>query len=1012
MPCPQKFPRTALARSPLVAAALLGLAGCRRDPCRRPSRLIPTVRLVRSPITREVADFEDFVGQTMAPMTIDVRARVTGYLEKVFFDDGSEVLEKEVLKPDGSVAKRPDGAPIKELPVLFQIDPRPYEAEVARTKAALAQAEAHNRRLEADYRRAQALLARDQLARADYDLTAGDYAESTAMVDSARAQFDLAQLNLGFTKVTAPIGGRLSRRLVDPGNLVTQDSTILTSIVSLDPIYVYFDLDERTLLRLRRLVNAGKIKSRTEAEIPVFCGLSDEEGFPHRGLINFSDNRLDTSTGTLRARAVVPNPKPRAFSPGMYMKVHLPVGVPHQAMLVPEEALGTDQGEKYVIVVDGEKTVRQRRLRAGTLNFQRWRAVESGRGPDDKIIVSGIQRVRPGLEVTPPSRPRPTISPPRRACRAGPRPRPPPPRRRRSPRPPPPRRLPPRPTPDTAPPAGPSPRTSPPAGEPRPPLGRWGAMHRDPSRRADPGDPTLISRFFIDRPIFASVLSIVITLAGGIALTQLPIALYPPISPPVVQVDCNFPGASAQVVSESVASPIEQQVNGVENMLYMSSQCTNDGSYNLTVTFKHGVDLNMALVMVQNRVSLATPMLPDVLKQTGVNVKKKAPDILMAVAVNSPDNTRDQLFLSNYALLNMKEVIARLPGVSDVSMLGQRDYSMRIWVDPDKMAARNLQAGDIIAAIREQNQQIATGQIGQQPAPQGQAIQVPLSTLGRLTDVAQFENIIIRATEDGRFLRVRDVARVELGALTQDLNCQVNGKPSVSMAIFQLPDANALDTAVIVKNKIAELAKDFPDGVGWEIRYDTTPYITESIDEVFKTLREAVILVAIVVLLFLQSWRSSIIPLIAVPVAIVGTFAAMAALGFSLNNLTLFGAGSLAIGIVVDDAIVVVEAVEHHIEGGMAPREATIRAMEQVSGPVIAIGLVLTAVFVPCAFISGIVGQFFRQFALTIATSTVISAFNSLALLAAWPPCLLGPGRRARATAGGACLRPGRPWWG
>ncbi len=519
--------------------------------------------------------------------------------------------------------------------------------------------------------------------------------------------------------------------------------------------------------------------------------------------------------------------------------------------------------------------------------------------------------------------------------------------------------------------------------------------------RADFGAPTLISRFFIDRPIFASVLSIVITLAGAIASTQLPIALYPPISPPTVQVDCNFPGANAQVVSESVATPIEQQVNGVENMLYMSSQCTNDGTYNLTVTFKHGVNLNMALVMVQNRVSLAVPMLPDVLKQTGVNVKKKAPDILMAVAVNSPDNSRDQLFLSNYTLLHMKEVVARLPGVSDVSMLGQRDYSMRIWVDPDKMAARNLQAGDIVAAIREQNQQVATGQIGQPPAPRGQAIQVPLSILGRLTDVEQFENIIIRATEDGRFLRIKDVARVELGALTQDMNCQVNGKPSVSMAVFQLPDANALDTAVVVKEKIAELAKDFPPGVGWEIRYDTTPYITESIDEVFKTLREAVILVAVVVLLFLQSWRSSIIPLIAVPVAIIGTFAAMAALGFSLNNLTLFGL-VLAIGIVVDDAIVVVEAVEHHIEHGMSPRDATVRAMEEVSGPVIAIGLVLTAVFVPCAFISGIVGQFFRQFALTIAVSTVISAFNSLTLSPALAALLLKP--RTAGSGHGAAL--------
>ena len=500
----------------------------------------------------------------------------------------------------------------------------------------------------------------------------------------------------------------------------------------------------------------------------------------------------------------------------------------------------------------------------------------------------------------------------------------------------------------------------------------------------------MISRFFIDRPIFASVLSIVITLAGGIALFTLPIAMYPPISPPVVQVDCSYPGASAQVVAQTVATPIEQQVNGVENMLYMSSQCTNDGAYNLTVTFKHGVDLNMAQVLVQNRVSLAVPLLPDVIKQTGVTTRKKAPDILMALALTSPDKTRDQLFLSNYALIHLKEELARLPGVSDVTIFGQRDYSMRIWVDPEKLAARDMTAADVAAAIRKQNMQVAAGQIGQPPIPDGQEIQVPLSTLGRLTEPEQFGDIIIKKSADGRIVRVKDIARVELGAKNQDVSGSVNGRPAVSLAVFQLPDANALDTAVIVKAKFAEMAEDFPSGVGWEVRYDTTPFISESIAEVFKTLREAVILVAVVVLLFLQNWRSALIPLIAVPVAIVGTFAVLAAMGFTLNNLTLFGL-VLAIGIVVDDAIVVVEAVEHHVEHGMAPRDATIRAMDEVSGPVIAIGLVLTAVFVPCAFISGIVGQFFRQFALTIATSTVISAFNSLTLSPALAAILIKP---------------------
>lgn len=374
-----KFHHRGCVRGALALATSLGLAGCSREKPPSIAPKPPTV-IVAKPITREVADFEDFVGQTMAVMTIDVRARVTGYLDKVSFEDGAEVNQDAVL---------------------FQIDPRPYEAEVARTKASLEQAVAHNKRLEADYRRAQTLLAREQLARADYDLTAGDYSESSAMVGIAQAQYDRAKLDLDFTKVLAPITGRLSRRLVDPGNLVGQDNTILTSIVSLDPIYVYFDLDERTLLKIRRLVNAGKIKSRTEAEIPVFAALADEEGFPHRGTINFSDNRLDTNTGTLRVRAVIPNPKPRAFSPGMYMKVHLPVGTPHRAMLVPEEAVGTDQGERYVYVVDSGNKVAQRRIKAGNLYFQKWRAVDEGIGPDDRIVVSGLQRVRPGLEVDP-----------------------------------------------------------------------------------------------------------------------------------------------------------------------------------------------------------------------------------------------------------------------------------------------------------------------------------------------------------------------------------------------------------------------------------------------------------------------------------------------------------------------------------------------------------------------------------------------------------------------------------
>jgi multidrug efflux pump len=500
----------------------------------------------------------------------------------------------------------------------------------------------------------------------------------------------------------------------------------------------------------------------------------------------------------------------------------------------------------------------------------------------------------------------------------------------------------------------------------------------------------MISRFFINRPIFASVLSILITLAGGICVFTLPLSQFPNITPPTVQVTCNYPGASAQDVADAVAAPIEQQVNGVEGMMYMSSQCANDGSYNLTVTFHQGIDLNMAQVLVQNRVNLAVPQLPEVIRQTGVTTRKRSPDILMGMAIHSSNGRYDQLYLSNFALMQIKDELARVQGVGDVFLFGQRDYSMRIWVSPAQLAARNLTAGDVVKAIREQNAQVAAGYIGQQPARDDQDFQITLSTLGRLNEVEQFENIILKTGRAGRITRLKDVAKVELGAKNEDVSVHFDGQDTVFLAIFQMPDANALDVRQRLINKLDELKEGFPEGVDYDIGFDTTPYTSESIHEVVKTLRDAVILVALVVLVFLQNWRSAIIPLVAVPVAIIGTFAAMAAIGFSLNNLTLFGL-VLAIGIVVDDAIVVVEAVEHHIESGLAPRAATLKAMEQVSGPVIAVGLVLSAVFVPCAFISGITGAFFRQFAMTIAVSTIISTFNSLTLSPALTALLLRP---------------------
>jgi multidrug efflux pump len=680
----------------------------------------------------------------------------------------------------------------------------------------------------------------------------------------------------------------------------------------------------------------------------------------------------------------------------------------------------------------------------------------------------------------------------------------------------------------------------------------------------------MISRFFIDRPIFAAVLSIVIALAGSIAVFFLPIAQYPPITPPSVQVAISYPGASAQVVSDTVGAPIEQQVNGVEGMLYMSSQMGNDGSYTLTVTFDIGTDLNTALIMVQNRVTLALPQLPNSVQNQGITIKKKTPDLLMIVTFTSPDHRYDDLYLSNFATIYVRDELLRLEGVSDITYMGERDYSIRAWLDPQKLAARNMTASDVAKAVQTQNLATALGQIGEPPTRSDQSSQLPVDTLGRLVDPEQFGAIIVKvergdtppafaldgstsrgggtgppssgipslsqmggadgtsggtpstgssssgtttstqsgsgpaslgagastpsmgqtvtktnnvvsgfvqfniqapglggtgittttgtgtgaatpvtstgaatgaATTSGAaanagttgggtgqtanalappagqggttatqsatgsmgqttvskpprpstaIVRLRDVARVELAALNYTQSCTFDGGPSVGLGVRQLPGTNALDIAVGVARKLEELKSRFPDGIEYQIPYDTTPFIRESVAEVVQTLVEAVILVGLVVLAFLQNWRAALIPLVAVPVAIVGTFAVMAALGFSLNNISLFGL-VLAIGIVVDDAIVVVENVERWLEQGLDPREATRKAMDEVTGPVIAVALVLCAVFVPCAFIGGITGQFFRQFAVTIAVSTVISAFNSLTLSPALAAILLQP---------------------
>jgi len=497
------------------------------------------------------------------------------------------------------------------------------------------------------------------------------------------------------------------------------------------------------------------------------------------------------------------------------------------------------------------------------------------------------------------------------------------------------------------------------------------------------------SKFFVNRPRFAAVLSIIIFIAGLVSLPQLPISEYPEVVPPTVVVRAAYPGANPAVIGQTVAAPLEQAINGVEGMIYQSSQSAADGAMVLTVTFALGTDLDKAQVQVQNRVAQALPKLPQEVQRVGVTTDKASPDLSLVVHMISPNNRYDMLYLSNYAQLNVRDRLKRIDGVGDVQIFGAGSYSMRVWLDPEKLAALSMTAGDVVRALREQNVQVAAGQLGAPPnAGSGAEFQLSINAPGRLTDEEQFRDVIVRSGEDGQITRLGDVARVELGANNYALRSLLDNKPAVAMPIFQRPGSNALEMAANVKKTMKELKKEFPEGVDYEIIYDTTAFVQESIDSVVHTLIEAIILVVIVVVIFLQGWRASVIPLIAVPVSLIGTFAIMLMLGFGLNALTLFGL-VLAIGIVVDDAIVVVENVERNISLGLAPPDATRKAMTEVTGPIISTALVLCAVFIPTAFISGLSGQFYRQFALTIAISTVISAINSLTLSPALAAVLL-----------------------
>ncbi len=731
----------------------------------------------------------------------------------------------------------------------------------AGTREELEKSEATRRKNEAQIKADRANL---EQAKADY---ATGILVAKSMLGAAKAEVRNAEIDLGYCRVTAPIDGRTSRSELDVGNYVGDgQATVLATIVKTDPIRAYINVSEDDLPRIQRMVRQGEEAGiARKAPLPMEMGLGDEEGYPHLGHADYTDPVVDQGTGTVRIRGVFPNPG-SVIAPGQFVRVRLPIERREDALLVPSRALGFDQAGEYLLVVGKDNLVERRSVKAGT-EVDGMRVVDGKIGPADRVVVDGLLRARPGLKVDPKLEEDKTQA--------------------------------------------------------------IAAAHSPTGNRA----PTLeidwtrfmFSRFFIERPIFANVIAIVTMLVGGVTLFTLPIEQYPEITPPTVQVTTSYPGANAQVLADTVASPLEQEINGVQDMLYMSSTSASDGSYTLTITFEVGTDLDRAQVLVQNRVAIAQPKLPLEVQRQGITAKKQSTNFIMAVALTSPDNRYDGLYLSNFATQKVKDVLSRIAGVGDVQVFGSGNYGMRIWINPEKLKARSLTTQDVVNAIAEQNVQVAAGQVGQSPSPIDQSFQYNITTLGRLSDPEEFGNIIVKTVEDDpsrmRLTRVKDVARVELGAQVYDQWCEIGGKAAAGVGVFQLPGANALEVARNVQQAMERLKTSFPEGVVYSIPFNPTEFVDESIHEVYKTLFEAGVLVLVVIMVFLQDWRAVLIPATTVPVTIIGAFAAMKALGFTINMLTLFGL-VLAIGIVVDDAIVIVENAVHHIDrGATGPQE-------------------------------------------------------------------------------------------
>jgi hydrophobic/amphiphilic exporter-1 (mainly G- bacteria), HAE1 family len=858
----------------LAAAAFLCFAGCKEKPRAAPP---PPIVEVTAVTQADVPIYHEWVGTLDGLVNATIRAQVTGYL-----------LSQDYREGDA----------IKKGDLLFQIDPRPFQAVLDQANGQLAQAEARQGKTELDVKRYAPLVKDRAISQEEYDDAVQANLEAKAAVLSAKAQVEQAQLNLGFTKIVSPIDGIASIAKGQIGDLVGPTTGELTTVSTIDPIKAYYNVTEQAYINFAKLFSNESDRAGRLRQLEIQLILSDGTVYPQIGRIYTPDREIGPTTGALRLEARFPNPD-GTLRPGEFVRVQVKFDVNHGALLVPQRAVSELQGAYQVNVVDADNKVHIQPVRVGERSGSLW-IIEQGLAPGQRVVVEGLQRIRDGVTVT---------------------------------------------TTNYVPAAS---------------LSAEGSQSH---------------------------------------LVALPIAQFPKVVPPEIFIQADYVGADAQTIEQAVATPIEQQMSGVDNMNYMYSVNANNGLMRLFVNFDLATDPNIDQVLTQLRYAQAQSQLPADVQNYGVTVQKSLSAPFMILSLNSPKGSRGAEFLANYAYINLSDPLSRVVGVSSVTVFGAGQYAMRIWVKPDQLAKLNITVAEIINAVKSQNAVNPAGKIGGRPTPPGQEFTYTVLAQGRLTTEEQFGSIVLRATPDGAVVRLRDVARIELSAADYDVVGRFDGKPSAILALFQLPNSNAIDAAKGVKKLMEELKSRFPSDIDYEIPIDTTKSVTEGIREIGKTFWEALGLVMLVVFIFLQGWRAALIPLAAVPVSLIGTFALFPLLGFSINTLSLFGL-VLAIGLVVDDAIVVVEAVEHHIGEGMSPKDATLKAMEEVAGPVVAIALILSAVFLPTVFIPGITGRLYQQFAVTIAISVLISAFNALTLSPALSALLLRPKQETKGPLG------------